>query len=91
MDRGRRERAELGETNTVREFCRLAFDTVGLDYRDYVKVDERFYRPAETELLVGDSSKAQRILGWRPVTKMHQLVAEMVESDVERVSRLQLH
>lgn len=80
-----------GETNTVREFCRLAFDAVGLDYLDYVKVDERFYRPAETELLVGDSSKAQRVLGWSPVTKMPQLVAEMVESDVERVKRLQLH
>src|SRR6185369_10209485 len=52
-----------GETHSVREFCELAFSTVQLDYRDYVTVDERFFRPAEVELLVGDASKARKVLG----------------------------
>jgi GDPmannose 4,6-dehydratase len=71
-----------GETHSVREFCELAFATVQLDYRDYVKVDERFYRPAEVDLLVGDASKARRVLGWEPVTGFRELVKEMVLADV---------
>src|SRR6266545_1340964 len=55
-----------GETHSVREFCEAAFAVAGLDYRDYVKIDEFFYRPAETDLLVGDASKARRVLGWEP-------------------------
>jgi len=55
-----------GESHTVREFCELAFSEVGLDYRDYVRVDERFYRPAEVESLVGDATKARTVLGWKP-------------------------
>src|SRR5436190_21651665 len=55
-----------GETHSVREFCELAFSTAQLDYRDYVAVDEQFFRPAEVELLVGDASKARRVLGWEP-------------------------
>jgi GDPmannose 4,6-dehydratase len=55
-----------GETHSVREFCELAFSTVQLDYRDYVTVDERFFRPAEVELRVGDASKARKALGWEP-------------------------
>ena len=55
-----------GETHSVRELCELAFSEVDLDYRDYVKVDEKYYRPAEVDLLVGDASKATKILGWEP-------------------------
>ena len=51
-----------GETHSVREFCQLAFAEADLDYRDYVTVDERFYRPAEVDLLIGDASKARRVL-----------------------------
>ena len=76
-----------GETNPVREFCRLAFERVNLDYQDYVKIDERFYRPAETELLVGDSSKAREHLGWKPTTNLSDLIHEMVDADVERIRR----
>jgi GDPmannose 4,6-dehydratase len=73
-----------GETHSVRQFCELAFSTVDLDYRDYVKVDERFYRPAEVDLLVGDASKTRRILGWEPKTTFRDLVKEMVLEDVRR-------
>src|SRR5215213_3625157 len=55
-----------GQTHSVRELCELAFAEVDLDYREYVKVDERYYRPAEVDLLVGDASKARRVLGWEP-------------------------
>jgi GDPmannose 4,6-dehydratase len=55
----------IGETHTVREFCELAFGEVGLDYRAYVRTDERFLRPAEVDLLVGDATKARRELEWR--------------------------
>jgi GDPmannose 4,6-dehydratase len=77
-----------GETHSVREFCELAFSTVQLDYRDYVTVDERFFRPAEVELLVGDASKARRVLGWEPKTSFQSLVREMVLEDVRQYSLL---
>lgn len=73
----------LGETHSVREFCRLAFSEVNLDYREYVKVDERFYRPAEVDLLIGDPTKARTVLGWQPQYTFHQLVKEMVQRDLE--------
>jgi GDPmannose 4,6-dehydratase len=76
-----------GETHTVREFCERAFSEVGLDYRDYVVVDEKFYRPAEVDLLIGDSSKARARLGWQPVYTFEELVKEMVRADVEAVTR----
>lgn len=76
-----------GETHSVREFCEVAFSEVDLDYRDYVVVDERFYRPAEVELLIGDASKARRALGWEPKTTFQDLVREMVREDV-RLSRV---
>lgn len=72
-----------GESHTVREFCELAFAQVGLDYRDYVVVDQQFYRPAEVESLVGDSTKARRELGWSPQHTFEQLVEEMVRNDLE--------
>ena len=74
-----------GETHTVREFCQLAFEKAGLDYRDYVQTDEKFYRPAEVDLLMGDAGKAKRVLGWEPEHTFQQLVDEMVESDLESV------
>ena len=77
-----------GETHSVREFCELAFSTVQLDYRDYVTVDERFFRPAEVELLVGDASKARKLLGWEPKISFQSLVREMVLEDVRQYSPL---
>ena len=76
-----------GESHSVREFCELAFAEVGLDYREYVRVDPRFERPAEVDLLVGDASKALRVLGWAPSRTFAELVSEMVRSDVEAVER----
>jgi GDPmannose 4,6-dehydratase len=75
-----------GETHSVREFCELAFAEVGLDYRDFVKRDEVVYRPAEVDLLIGDASKAQRALGWRPDVGFQGLIREMIQSDLELVS-----
>ena len=71
-----------GETHSVREFCELAFAEAGLDYQQYVKTDDRFYRPAEVDLLVGDSSKARTVLGWVPRYTFPQLVREMVGADL---------
>ncbi|HEY4253823.1 MAG TPA: GDP-mannose 4,6-dehydratase, partial [Roseomonas sp.] len=73
-----------GRTVSVRELCRLAFDHVGLDYTQHVKVDERFLRPAEVDVLLGDSSKARQQLGWVPETSLETMVAEMVEADLAR-------
>jgi GDPmannose 4,6-dehydratase len=76
-----------GETHTVREFCELAFSLVDLDYRKYVVVDERFYRPADVEVLVGDATKARHVLGWKPKYGFEEMVREMVEHDLESVAR----
>ncbi|MGQ9925589.1 MAG: GDP-mannose 4,6-dehydratase [Chloroflexaceae bacterium] len=72
-----------GETHSVREFCELAFGYVGLDYRDYVIQDERFMRPAEVDLLIGDSTRARKVLGWRPKTNFQELVHMMVDADLQ--------
>lgn len=72
-----------GETHSVEDFCRLAFEEVGLDYKSYVVVDPEFYRPAEVDLLVGDPSKAARVLGWSPTYSFQDLVKEMVQMDVQ--------
>jgi GDPmannose 4,6-dehydratase len=76
-----------GETHTVREFCELAFGEVNLDYRDYVKLDQKFYRPAEVDLLVGDSTKARQTLGWLPTYTFHELIKDMVGSDLKAISQ----
>lgn len=76
-----------GETHTVREFCERAFGKVGLDYREFVKQDERFYRPAEVDLLMGDATKARRVLGWEQGHSFQQLVDEMVEADLDAATR----
>jgi GDPmannose 4,6-dehydratase len=71
-----------GVTHSVRHFCELAFGHVGLDYREYVVQDQRYMRPAEVDLLVGDPSKARAQLGWRPETKLADLVHMMVDVDM---------
>ncbi len=75
-----------GKSHSVREFCERAFGEVGLDYEKYVVVDELFYRPAEVDQLVGDSSKIRLQLGWEPEYTFEQLVSEMVQSDLEAMS-----
>jgi GDPmannose 4,6-dehydratase len=75
-----------GETHSVREFCEVAFGHVGLDYQEFVVQDEKFFRPAEVELLVGDAGKAHTVLGWKPRTTFTELVTSMVEADVDQIS-----
>ena len=77
------------ETHSVREFCELAFGRVDLDWQDHVVVDERFFRPAEVDLLVGDATHARQTLGWTPTTPFADLVHMMVDSDLENVARHQ--
>jgi GDPmannose 4,6-dehydratase len=74
-----------GETHSVREFCEVAFARAGLDYRDHVVVDEKFFRPAEVDLLVGDATKAHDTLGWKPEVSFRQLAELMVDADLELV------
>lgn len=76
-----------GETYSVRRFCEIAFGHVGLDYTDHVVIDERFYRPAEVDLLVGDPSKAKQQLGWSREVSFEQLVTMMVDADVALIKR----
>jgi len=73
-----------GETHTIEEFAKLAFECVGLDYKRYIYTDPRFIRPAEVDILVGDYSKAKQVLGWEPKVRFPQLVEMMVQSDLER-------
>ena len=76
-----------GETHSVQEFCEEAFKVVDLDWREYVVQDERFMRPAEVDLLVGDPSKAGEILGWEPTVTFGDLVRLMVDADIEALKR----
>jgi len=77
----------MGETHSVREFCDIAFGHVDLDYKDYVIQDEKFYRPAEVDLLIADPSKARSALGWEPAVSFQELVTMMVDSDIKRLSQ----
>jgi GDPmannose 4,6-dehydratase len=77
-----------GTTHSVRDFVQVAFATVGLDWERYVVVDPRFYRPAEVDALIGDASKARRVLGWAPEISFEDLVASMVEADLARLKPL---
>lgn len=77
-----------GETHSVREFCEIAFSHVGLDYKEHVVVDERFYRPAEVDLLISDPSKARNQLKWEPEVSFKKLVTMMVDSDVARHKKM---
>lgn len=74
-----------GETHTVREFAQTAFSCVGLDWQDYVVVDQNFYRPAEVHQLTGDYTKAKNSLGWKPQIKFKELVEMMVEADIRQI------
>ena len=76
-----------GETHSVREFARVAFECVGLNYEDYVRIDPKFYRPAEVDALQGDARLAQERLGWKPRVSFSALVQEMVESDLALIGR----
>jgi len=74
-----------GETHSVRELCEVAFGHVGLDWQKYVKVDPRFVRPAEVDVLLADAAEARRDLGWAPQVSFERLVKMMVDADLERV------
>ena len=76
-----------GETHTVREFLEAAFGRLGLDWRDHVVHDQRYERPSEVDLLLGDASKARRELGWEPKVKFADLVAMMVDADLDVAKR----
>jgi GDPmannose 4,6-dehydratase len=71
---------------TVREFCEAAFSTLGLDYRDYVETEDRYTRPTEVDALIGDSSKAEKVLGWKAKTHWRELAEIMVRSDLDKFS-----
>lgn len=77
----------MGETHSVREFCEIAFGHVDLDYKEFVIQDERFYRPAEVDLLISDPSKARSVLGWEPEVSFRELVTMMVDGDMERLKK----
>lgn len=74
-----------GETHTVERLVEVAFSHVGLNWKDYVKLDPAFLRPAEVDLLIGDSSKARKKLGWKPKVSFEQMIQMMVDADLERV------
>ena len=78
------------ETHSVREFCELVFGRLDLDYRDFVEIDPRYFRPAEVDLLLGSSAKARRGLGWAPRVSFPELVALMVDADLELARREQV-
>jgi GDPmannose 4,6-dehydratase len=78
-----------GEAHSVRELCEAAFSHVGLDYRKYVDIDPRYYRPTEVDFLLGDPSKATRLLGWKARTSFTELVRLMMESDQDLAAREQ--
>jgi GDPmannose 4,6-dehydratase len=76
-----------GRTTTVRRLCEIAFSYLDLHYQDYVVIDPHYYRPAEVDVLLGDSSKAKRKLNWRAKTELEQLVKVMVDADVQRIRK----
>ena len=76
-----------GEQHSVRDFAKLAFSIAGLNYEKYVKIDKTFFRPAEVQTLLGDYSKARRILKWKPKTSFRELVKDMVLSDIKFVEK----
>jgi GDPmannose 4,6-dehydratase len=78
------------ETHSVREFCEKAFSRVGLDYRDFVEIDPRYFRPAEVDLLLGSSMRAREKLGWKPRCSFDELVVRMVDADLELARKEQV-
>jgi GDPmannose 4,6-dehydratase len=82
QDKGDDYVVATGETHTVREFLEVAFGCVDLDWKEYVKIDPRYFRPAEVDLLIGDASKAKKLLGWQAKTSFRELVRIMVTADM---------
>jgi GDPmannose 4,6-dehydratase len=80
----------MDETHSVREFCEKTFGRLDLDYRDFVEIDPRYFRPAEVDLLLGTAEKARRQLGWQPQVSFDELVAMMVDADLELARREQV-
>ncbi|MEM7315109.1 MAG: GDP-mannose 4,6-dehydratase, partial [Planctomycetota bacterium] len=76
-----------GETHTVREFAECVFDYLGLDHEEYIKIDPRYFRPAEVDLLLGDPAKAKEKLGWEPATTFKELAELMTDADWELAKR----
>jgi GDPmannose 4,6-dehydratase len=76
-----------GVTRSVLEFAQVAFAHVGMQAEEFIDIDEAFMRPAEVDVLLGDATRARQVLGWRPDTTFEQMVAEMVDADIERVER----
>jgi GDPmannose 4,6-dehydratase len=76
-----------GETHSVQELCELAFARAGLNWQDHVVVDPALVRPAEVDSLLGDATKAKRVLGWQPRVSFHELVDMMVDADLARYAR----
>ena len=74
-----------GETHSIKEFLEIAFDYVNLNWEDYVIIDPQFYRPAEVDILLGDCSKAKKVLGWEPKVTFKELVESMIESDLNNL------
>jgi GDPmannose 4,6-dehydratase len=75
-----------GETHSVQEFLDEAFGYAELDWREHVKIDERYFRPSEVDLLIGDYSRAKEKLGWEPTVRFQELVRMMVDADRERAA-----
>jgi GDPmannose 4,6-dehydratase len=75
-----------GETHSIKEFVEIAFESVDLDYRDHVKIDMAFYRPAEVDLLIGNPDKANQLLGWTPTVSFKELVNMMVQADLKALN-----
>ncbi len=76
-----------GETHSVKELCEVAFSHAGLNYKDHVKTDKAFMRPADVDLLIADASKARKVLGWKPKVKFPELVKMMVDHDIKRLKK----
>ena len=76
-----------GETHAVREFAEKVFQKLGLDYEEYVDIDQRYFRPTEVDVLLGDSKKAQKRLGWKPKVSFNQLIDMMIEADLELANK----
>jgi GDPmannose 4,6-dehydratase len=76
-----------GETHSVREFVEKVFDKLGLDYQKHVVIDPRYFRPTEVDVLLGDSTKAKKTLGWNPKVSFEQLIDMMVAADMEQSNK----
>ena len=75
-----------GRSVTVRDMCEIAFKHVGIELKNHLVIDPELFRPAEVDILLGDASKAKRLLGWEPVVTLEEMISEMVEADLKRLS-----